>query len=173
MLEFLVSESKRIESIDLSQDRLALQRLREAVEKAKIELSSATQTEINLPFITVDSSGAEQVLDDEKPPVEDEKLDLPDTALQVSEVTTSLEFQINHDSITSDPISVNEINDLKDDIAADCCWFSAEVQLANGMRLLLKHCEVGRLPESVMVMLNLAVEVPVEQTINEKFLDLL
>ncbi|GAB2254042.1 hypothetical protein Droror1_Dr00021851 [Drosera rotundifolia] len=65
------------------------------------------------------NSGAEQVLDDEKPSVEDEKLDLPETAVQVSEVTTSLEFQVNHDSITSDPISVNEINDLKDDIAAD------------------------------------------------------
>ncbi|KAL9253134.1 Apoptotic chromatin condensation inducer in the nucleus-like protein [Drosera capensis] len=65
------------------------------------------------------NSGAEQVLDDEKPSVKDEKLDLPDTAVQVSEVTTSLEFQVNHDSITSDPISVNEINDPKDDIADD------------------------------------------------------
>ncbi|KAL9251150.1 Heat shock 70 kDa protein, mitochondrial-like protein [Drosera capensis] len=61
LLEFLVSEFKRTESIDLSQDRLALQRLREAAEKAKIELSSATQTEINLPFITADSSGAKHL----------------------------------------------------------------------------------------------------------------
>lgn len=58
LLEFLVNEFKRNEGIDLSKDRLALQRLREAAEKAKIELSSTTQTEINLPFITADASGA-------------------------------------------------------------------------------------------------------------------
>ncbi|XP_058073341.1 heat shock 70 kDa protein, mitochondrial-like [Magnolia sinica] len=58
LLEYLVSEFKRTDSIDLSKDRLALQRLREAAEKAKVELSSTTQTEINLPFITADASGA-------------------------------------------------------------------------------------------------------------------
>ncbi|CDP02681.1 unnamed protein product [Coffea canephora] len=58
MLEFLVSEFKKAERIDLSKDKLALQRLREAAEKAKIELSSTSQTEINLPFITADASGA-------------------------------------------------------------------------------------------------------------------
>ncbi|KAK1259680.1 hypothetical protein QJS04_geneDACA001460 [Acorus gramineus] len=58
LLDYLVSEFKRTESIDLSKDRLALQRLREAAEKAKVELSSTTQTEINLPFITADASGA-------------------------------------------------------------------------------------------------------------------
>ncbi|XP_047980552.1 heat shock 70 kDa protein, mitochondrial [Salvia hispanica] len=57
LLEFLVSEFKRTDSIDLSKDRLALQRLREAAEKAKIELSSTAQTEISLPFITADSTG--------------------------------------------------------------------------------------------------------------------
>ncbi|KAI3909125.1 hypothetical protein MKW92_042768 [Papaver armeniacum] len=61
MLEYLVSEFKRTESIDLSKDRLALQSLREAAEKAKIELSSTTQTEINLPFITADASGAKHL----------------------------------------------------------------------------------------------------------------
>lgn len=61
LLDFLVSEFKRTEGIDLSKDRLALQRLREAAEKAKIELSSTTQTEINLPFITADSSGAKHL----------------------------------------------------------------------------------------------------------------
>ncbi|CAK9150960.1 unnamed protein product [Ilex paraguariensis] len=61
LLEFLVSEFKRTEGIDLSKDRLALQRLREAAEKAKIELSSTTQTEINLPFITADASGAKHL----------------------------------------------------------------------------------------------------------------
>ncbi|KAI3857229.1 hypothetical protein MKW98_003204 [Papaver atlanticum] len=57
LLEFLVSEIKRADSIDLSKDSLALHRLREAAEKAKIELSSTYQTEINFPFITADASG--------------------------------------------------------------------------------------------------------------------
>ncbi|CAA6667536.1 unnamed protein product [Spirodela intermedia] len=61
LLDFLVGEFKRTESIDLSKDRLALQRLREAAEKAKIELSSTSQTEINLPFITADASGAKHL----------------------------------------------------------------------------------------------------------------
>ncbi|KAL0422459.1 UNVERIFIED_CONTAM: Heat shock protein, mitochondrial [Sesamum latifolium] len=61
LLEFLVGEFKRTEGIDLSKDRLALQRLREAAEKAKIELSSTSQTEINLPFITADASGAKHL----------------------------------------------------------------------------------------------------------------
>lgn len=61
LLEFLVNEFKRTEEIDLSKDRLALQRLREAAEKAKIELSSTSQTEINLPFITADASGAKHL----------------------------------------------------------------------------------------------------------------
>ncbi len=54
---WLVDEFKREQGIDLSQDRQALQRLREAAEKAKIELTATPQTEINLPFITADSSG--------------------------------------------------------------------------------------------------------------------
>ncbi len=57
IVEWLAEEFKKEQGIDLSQDRQALQRLREAAEKAKIELSSTTQTEINLPFITADSSG--------------------------------------------------------------------------------------------------------------------
>ncbi|KAL6012719.1 hypothetical protein ACLOJK_003208 [Asimina triloba] len=61
LLDFLVSEFKQTEAIDLSKDRLALQRLREAAEKAKIELSSTSQTEINLPFITADASGAKHM----------------------------------------------------------------------------------------------------------------
>ncbi|QCD84211.1 molecular chaperone DnaK [Vigna unguiculata] len=61
LLDFLVNEFKKSESIDLSKDRLALQRLREAAEKAKIELSSTSQTEINLPFITADASGAKHL----------------------------------------------------------------------------------------------------------------
>lgn len=61
LLEFLVAEFKKTESIDLSKDRLALQRLREAAEKAKIELSSTSQTDISLPFISADSSGAKHL----------------------------------------------------------------------------------------------------------------
>eukprot|EP00270_Netrium_digitus_P009702 TRINITY_DN2966_c0_g1_i2.p1 TRINITY_DN2966_c0_g1~~TRINITY_DN2966_c0_g1_i2.p1 ORF type:complete len:739 (-),score=261.91 TRINITY_DN2966_c0_g1_i2:626-2746(-) len=61
LLEFLVNDFKKQESIDLTKDRMALQRLREAAEKAKVELSSTTQTEINLPFITADASGAKHL----------------------------------------------------------------------------------------------------------------
>ena len=57
VMDWLGDEFKRDQGIDLKQDRTALQRLKEAAEKAKIELSSVTQTEINLPFITADASG--------------------------------------------------------------------------------------------------------------------
>ena len=57
VIAHLVSEFQRDQGIDLRQDRMALQRLKEAAEKAKIELSSAQQTEVNLPFITADASG--------------------------------------------------------------------------------------------------------------------
>lgn len=57
ILDFLVSEFKKDASIDLTKDPLALQRLKEAAEKAKKELSSAQQTEVNLPYITADASG--------------------------------------------------------------------------------------------------------------------
>ncbi|EJC82017.1 chaperone protein DnaK [Rhizobium leguminosarum bv. trifolii WSM2297] len=57
LVEYLVGEFKRDNGIDLKNDKLALQRLKEAAEKAKIELSSSQQTEINLPFITADASG--------------------------------------------------------------------------------------------------------------------
>jgi len=57
LVHYLADEFKKEQGIDLRNDKLALQRLKEAAEKAKIELSSATQTEINLPFITADASG--------------------------------------------------------------------------------------------------------------------
>jgi molecular chaperone DnaK len=57
IVEWLMSEFKKEQGINLGQDRQAVQRLREAAEKAKIELSSTAQTEINLPFITADSTG--------------------------------------------------------------------------------------------------------------------
>ena len=57
VIEWIIEEFKREDGIDLSKDRMALQRLREAAEKAKMELSSVAETEINLPFITADQSG--------------------------------------------------------------------------------------------------------------------
>jgi len=57
IIDWIVSEFKKDEGIDLSKDRMALQRLREAAEKAKMELSTVMETDINLPFITADQSG--------------------------------------------------------------------------------------------------------------------
>ena len=57
IIDYLADEFKKDQAIDLREDRLALQRLKEAAEKAKIELSSSQQTEVNLPFITADQSG--------------------------------------------------------------------------------------------------------------------
>jgi len=62
LINHLVDEFRRENGIDLSQDRTALQRLKEAAEKAKIELSAAQQTEINLPFITADASGPKHMV---------------------------------------------------------------------------------------------------------------
>ncbi len=86
LIEWIVEEFKRDQGIDLSNDKMALQRLKEAAEKAKIELSSTMESEINLPFITADQSGpkhlvmkltrakfeqlAEQILQRLRPPVE-------------------------------------------------------------------------------------------------------
>jgi molecular chaperone DnaK len=57
IMEWLIVEFKKDQGVDLSKDKMALQRLKEAAEKAKIELSSAQETEINLPFVTADASG--------------------------------------------------------------------------------------------------------------------
>src|SRR5690606_30659683 len=57
IIDWLVAEFKKVNGIDLSQDRMAMQRLKDAAEKAKIELSSVTTTNINLPFITQGASG--------------------------------------------------------------------------------------------------------------------
>lgn len=57
MVNYLIADFKKTQGIDLSKDRLAVQRIREAAEKAKIELSSAISTEVNLPFITADATG--------------------------------------------------------------------------------------------------------------------
>jgi len=62
IIDWIVAEFKREQGIDLSRDRMALQRLKEGAEKAKCELSSAGETEINLPFITADASGPKHLL---------------------------------------------------------------------------------------------------------------
>jgi len=61
IVDYLLSEFKKENGIDLKSDKLALQRLKEAAEKAKIELSSTTQTEINLPFVTADKTGPKHI----------------------------------------------------------------------------------------------------------------
>jgi molecular chaperone DnaK len=62
VIEWLIAEFKKQEGIDLAKDKMAIQRLKEAAEKAKCELSTAQSTEINLPFITADSSGPKHLL---------------------------------------------------------------------------------------------------------------
>jgi len=61
VVDNILGEFKKAEGIDIKSDRMAIQRIREAAEKAKIELSSTTQTEINLPFITADASGPKHI----------------------------------------------------------------------------------------------------------------
>ncbi len=62
IIDYIVSEFKKESGIDLGNDKMALQRLREAAEKAKIELSNTVETEVNLPFITADASGPKHLL---------------------------------------------------------------------------------------------------------------
>lgn len=99
IVEWMVSEFKKDQGIDLHNDKMALQRLREAAEKAKIELSSAQETEINLPFITADASGPkhlqlrltrakfEQMIDDlVQRSIEPCKKALADSGLKLSDI---------------------------------------------------------------------------------------
>ena len=58
---YIISEFKKDQGVDLANDKLAVQRVREAAEKAKIELSSTAQTDINLPFITADKTGPKHI----------------------------------------------------------------------------------------------------------------
>jgi len=62
IIDWLISEFKKDQGIDLSKDRMALQRLKEAAEKAKIELSSTLETELNLPFVTADATGPKHLV---------------------------------------------------------------------------------------------------------------
>ena len=99
ILEWMIAEFKKDQGIDLKNDKMALQRLKEAAEKAKIELSSSQETEINLPFITADASGPkhlqlklsrskfEQMVDDLiKRSVEPCKKALQDAGMSVSQI---------------------------------------------------------------------------------------
>jgi molecular chaperone DnaK len=61
LLNHILAEFKKESGIDLSQDRIAIQRIHETAEKAKIELSSTTQTEVSLPYITADASGPNHI----------------------------------------------------------------------------------------------------------------
>jgi molecular chaperone DnaK len=62
VIEWLIAEFKKTDGVDLGKDRMALQRLREAAEKAKIELSTVVETEINLPFVTADATGPKHMV---------------------------------------------------------------------------------------------------------------
>src|SRR5207249_3184298 len=62
IIDWICDEFKREQGIDLRNDRMALQRLKEAAEKAKVELSSVMQAEINLPFVTADASGPKHLV---------------------------------------------------------------------------------------------------------------
>lgn len=99
LVDYLADEFKKEQGIDLRGDKLALQRLKEAAEKAKIELSSASQTEVNLPFITADASGPkhlqlkltrakfEQLVDDLiKRTIEPLKAALKDAGMRAGEI---------------------------------------------------------------------------------------
>jgi molecular chaperone DnaK len=99
ILEWLIAEFKKDQGIDLKNDKMALQRLKEAAEKAKIELSTAQETEINLPFVTADQSGPkhlqlklsrskfEQMCEDlVKRSIEPCKKALADSGLKISEI---------------------------------------------------------------------------------------
>ena len=102
LIEWIIEEFKRDQGIDLSNDKMALQRLKEAAEKAKIELSSTMETEINLPFVTADQSGpkhlamkltrakfeqlAEPILHRLRPPVEQALKDAGVDSKKIDEV---------------------------------------------------------------------------------------
>ena len=99
LIDYLVDEFKKDQGIDLKQDPLAIQRLKEAAEKAKIELSSSTQTDINLPYVTADASGPkhmnlklsraklESLVDDlVQKTLEPCKIALKDAGISVSEI---------------------------------------------------------------------------------------
>src|SRR5918999_1399002 len=102
LIEWIIEEFKRDQGIDLSNDKMALQRLKEAAEKAKIELSSTMETEVNLPFVTADQSGpkhlamkltrarfqdmVESILQRLRPPVEQALKDAGLDAKKIDEV---------------------------------------------------------------------------------------
>jgi molecular chaperone DnaK len=88
IMEWLVSEFKKSDGIDLSQDKLALQRLKESAEKAKIELSSAIESEINIPFVTSDENGPKHLnFTLSRSQLEDLVKDLIDRSIEITKKT--------------------------------------------------------------------------------------
>ncbi len=102
IINFLADEFKKESGIDLRGDALALQRLDEAAEKAKIELSTAVQTEVNIPFITSDSSGPRHLL-------------ITLTRAKLEELTAEFidrAMSITKRAVEASPFKVNEINEV-------------------------------------------------------------
>ena len=102
IIDWMVGEFKQENGIDLSQDKMAAQRLKEAAEKAKIELSSMTQTNINLPFITADATGPKH-------------LDLTLTRAKFNELTEDLvqaTMEPTRKAIADSGFSINEIDKI-------------------------------------------------------------
>ena len=102
IIDWMVSEFQKENGIDLSQDKMAAQRLKEAAEKAKIELSSMTQTQINLPFITADASGPKH-------------LDLTLTRQKFNELTSDLvqrTMDPTHKAMADADLTPSDINKI-------------------------------------------------------------
>ena len=100
IIDYLVAEFKKDQGIDLSTDKAAMQRLKEAAEKAKIELSSSTQTLINLPFITADATGPKHI-------------DMTLTRAKFNELTHDLverTINIMKEALKSGNVSLNDID---------------------------------------------------------------
>ncbi len=102
IINWIVDEYKKESGIDVSQDPLALQRLDESAEKAKIELSTATETEINIPFITSDDSGPKHLI-----------LKLTRTTLEeLSEQYVSKALEITKRAVDASPFEINDIDEV-------------------------------------------------------------
>ena len=100
LIDYLAEEFKKTEGVDLRNDKMALQRLKEAAEKAKIELSSSTQTLINLPFITADATGPKHI-------------DMTLTRAKFNELTHDLverTIDIMKEALKSGNVSLNDID---------------------------------------------------------------
>ena len=127
LVNYLADEFKKDNSVDLRNDKLALQRLKEAAEKAKIELSSASQTEVNLPFITADQSGPKHLtLKLTRAKLESLVSNMLETQKETKldkNVISKLHNEIGHlvDSRLNE-LSPNEIKKMIKDITTEAKW---------------------------------------------------